>query len=111
VRFRDIDLVELTGLDDGPFQLLVPILVVDELDGLKRSKDKDTRSRAAHTLGVLDELFRDGLETARLRAADVEVQRATGVRRGEVTSRSSTTLRGMYGCRSTMTRSSIALRP
>jgi carbamoylphosphate synthase large subunit len=33
---------------------------------------------------VLDELFRDGRETARLRAANIEALRATGVRQGDV---------------------------
>jgi hypothetical protein len=84
VKFRDIDLAALTGLNDGSIQLLIPILVVDELDGLKRSKDKDTRWRAGHTLGVLDELFRGDYETAQLRPANVEIQRTTGVRQGEV---------------------------
>ena len=34
-------------------RLVVPIAVVDELDGLKRHQDKHVRWRAGHTLGVL----------------------------------------------------------
>lgn len=51
--------------------LLVPIVVVDELDGLKNKADKPfKRWRAAHTLAVLDNLFANGTGPATLRAAD-----------------------------------------
>ena len=41
--------------------MLVPIVIVDELDRLKESKDKDKRARwrAGYTLAVLDRLFAD----------------------------------------------------
>ncbi|MDX3191834.1 hypothetical protein PV458_25775 [Streptomyces sp. MN03-5084-2B] len=44
-----------------------------ELDRLKESKNKHVRWRAAHTLGVLDELFLDGSPSAKLRATRVEI--------------------------------------
>jgi hypothetical protein len=53
-----------------PLRIVVPILVVDELDGLKQSRDKDVRWRAGYTLAVLDRLLRDGVGPARLREAD-----------------------------------------
>ena len=40
--------------------MLVPIVIVDELDRLKESKDKWVRWRAGYTLAVLDRLFADG---------------------------------------------------
>jgi hypothetical protein len=44
----------LLGLPRMPVRVLMPIVVVDELDGLKKSKDKDIRWRVAYTLAVLD---------------------------------------------------------
>jgi hypothetical protein len=40
-----------------PVHVLMPIVVVDELDGLKKSKGKDTRWRVACTLAVLDRVL------------------------------------------------------
>ena len=37
----------------SPVTVLVPIVIVDELDGLKHSKDKHVRWRAGYTLAVL----------------------------------------------------------
>jgi PIN domain len=60
---------KLTEVDFGPLidvwqsevTVLVPIVIVDELDRLKASKDKDKRVRwrAGYTLAVLDRLFAD----------------------------------------------------
>ena len=47
--------------------VLVPMVVVDELDRLKESKDRQTRWRARYALAVLDRLFADGPGRARLR--------------------------------------------
>jgi hypothetical protein len=43
------------------------MVVVDELDRLKESKDRQTRWRARYALAVLDRLFADGPGRARLR--------------------------------------------
>lgn len=42
---------------EHPIRLLVPILVLDELEGLKQSSKARTRWRAAHTLGKFDEVL------------------------------------------------------
>lgn len=83
-KFEDVDLAKVLGFYDGPIHLLIPLVVVDELDGLKQSKDRHIRWRAGHTLAVLDRLFHDGPDVARFRDPDVEEQRRTGNRRGEV---------------------------
>jgi PIN domain-containing protein len=83
-KFEVLDLATVVEFYDGPIHLLFPMIVLDELDGLKRTKDQRVKYRAGHTLAVLDRLFKDGKEVARLRDADPEVQRQTGVRRGEV---------------------------
>jgi hypothetical protein len=42
---------------EHPVRLMVPILVLDELEGLKQSSKARTRWRAAHTLGKFDEVL------------------------------------------------------
>jgi predicted ribonuclease YlaK len=64
--------------------VLVPIVIVDELDRLKESKDKSVRWRAGYTLAVLDRVFADGIARARLRPGDV-VLGPDGLTRSEVT--------------------------
>ncbi len=53
-----------------PIHLLVPILVVDELDGLKQSGNKDVRWRAGYTLAVLDDRLKDPTHPGKLRTED-----------------------------------------
>jgi hypothetical protein len=53
-----------------PLHFLIPILVVDELDGLKQSGNKDVRWRAGYTLAVLDNRLKDPTRTGTLRAGD-----------------------------------------
>lgn len=84
-KLEDADFAELLGVTEHPVHLLVPMVVVDELDQLKQSKAPPVRGRARYTLAVLDRLFQKSTEHAVLRKADAEVQRTTGVRRGEVT--------------------------
>lgn len=65
-KLRDIPFADLLELRDQPVRLMVPILVLDELDSLKQHNNKHIRWRAGHTLGVLDELLsRDGTGTLR----------------------------------------------
>lgn len=58
-KFDDVDYPELLGTpaQDG-VHLLLPIVVVDELDRLKESKQR-ARWRSGYTLGVLDNLLDD----------------------------------------------------
>jgi hypothetical protein len=56
-KLEDIDAGALFSDPHTDFVLLVPMVVVDELDRLKESKDKHTRWRAGYTLAVLDRLF------------------------------------------------------
>jgi predicted ribonuclease YlaK len=70
---------------EDPVHLLVPIIVVDELDGLKKSKDRHQRWRAGYTLAVLDRLFASSAEPAQLTPEDFSVLGSGGLPRGEVT--------------------------
>lgn len=84
---EEVDFAALLGVVAGKsFHLLVPIIVVDELDGLKQSKDRHIRWRAGYTLAVFDRLFsRFTDRPAQLRARDASVQATSGIRQGEVT--------------------------
>lgn len=56
-KLEKVDFQSVLGLPGMPVHVLVPIAVVDELDGLKKSKDRDTRWRAGYTLAVLDRVL------------------------------------------------------
>ena len=81
------DTVIADDLDERetPLHLMVPIVVVDELDGLKQSKDRHVRWRAGHTLGVLDAALRSGSGRGELRPADWTGVDAGAIPRGRVT--------------------------
>jgi hypothetical protein len=69
-KLEEADFRPMLDISDVPVHVLVPIVVVDELDGLKKSKAKDTRWRAAYTLAVLDRVFSNSAERAMIRRAD-----------------------------------------
>ncbi|WP_316779718.1 PIN domain-containing protein [Streptomyces sasae] len=55
-KLADVDLHKVLGLPSGEhIRLLFPIVVVDELDGLKEAGKPRARWRASHTLGLLDQ--------------------------------------------------------
>lgn len=86
-KIEDTDLTPLLGIREEAVRLVVPIVVVDELDQLKRSGDKTVRWRAAYTLAVLDRLLPHPTQPAQLRAEDFSAidQQTGGIPRGEVT--------------------------
>lgn len=53
-KLDDLDLAPLIGARGDDIHVLVPIVVVDELDGLKQSGNNAIRQRARQTLAVLD---------------------------------------------------------
>jgi hypothetical protein len=84
-KLEVLDFAALAGAPEEPVHLLLPIVVVDELDGLKnRGADGRTKWRAGYTLAVLDRIFTDGKGPATLRAAD-SAMRSDGITRGAVT--------------------------
>jgi rRNA-processing protein FCF1 len=56
-KLEQADFQSLLGRPGMPVHVLMPVVVVDELDGLKKSKDRDARWRAAYTLAVLDRVL------------------------------------------------------
>ncbi|MGW3148877.1 PIN domain-containing protein [Streptomyces sp. NPDC001177] len=108
-KLADVDPHKVLGLPSGEhIRLLFPIVVVDELDGLKEASKQRARWRASHTLGLLEETLAGStfgiLHRADLVSRDGEV-------RGEVNWRSSWTRPGMCACPSLMTKSLIGPWP
>lgn len=81
-KFEELDLPPVVGFN-GAIHLIFPMVVLDELDGLKRTKDPHVRWRASHTLAVLDRLFEDGADVVRIHEAKENLIKL-GIRRGEV---------------------------
>ena len=85
-KMEQLDLSEPLGLRGQAVHLLVPIVVVDELDELKESKDPHVRWRARHTLHVLDEVLPDPKWGGVLRSGEFSpVIGNVGIPSGEVT--------------------------
>jgi hypothetical protein len=82
-KLEDVDFRPLLNIWEDPVHLLVPIVIVDELDGLKKSR-KD-RWRPGYTLAVLDRVFAGSTGPARLTPEDFSVLGSGGIPRGEVT--------------------------
>jgi hypothetical protein len=83
-KLEDADFGPLINVWQSEVTVLVPMVIVDELDRLKEAKDKWVRWRAGYTLAVLDRLFTEGTGRARLRPGDV-VPGPDGLTRSEVT--------------------------
>jgi rRNA-processing protein FCF1 len=84
-KLEEVDFRPLLQVWEDPVHLLVPIVVVDELDSLKKSKDTHERWRASYTLAVLDRVFANSTEAAQLTPEDFSVLGSGGIPRGEVT--------------------------
>lgn len=84
-KLEELDFAPMIPVREEPIHVLVPIAVVDELDGLKQSKDRTVRWRAGYTLAVLDRVFERPTEPTRLRESDFSALDSGGIPRGEVT--------------------------
>ena len=84
-KLDELDVASLLEARDQAVHLLVPIVVVDELDSLKKSKEGPVRTRARKTLAVLDRLFETTTAPTQLRAPDSSALASGGTPRGEVT--------------------------
>ena len=82
-KLEHLDIAEgLTTFPDKRLHLLVPIVVIDELDGIKNKGDEPKRWRARYTLAVIERIFapsqprrgvlRDGIRDVR-GAVDMEI--------------------------------------
>lgn len=84
-KLEDLDLAPIIDCRDEPLHLLVPMVVVDELDGLKRSNRKEIRWRAPYTLAFLSEHLRGTDLIGELRPADTSALATGGIPRGPIT--------------------------
>jgi hypothetical protein len=56
-KLEEADFGALIDVWQSPIHILVPMVIIDELDRLKESKDRDVRWRAGYTLAVIDRVF------------------------------------------------------
>ncbi|MGW2116025.1 PIN domain-containing protein [Streptomyces zhihengii] len=84
-KLEEWDLRDMCGARDESLHLMLPMAVVDELDNLKQSKDKQTRWRAGYSLAVLERLLAKGVRAPVLMEADASALASGGVPRGRVT--------------------------
>ena len=83
-KLEELDLAPIVGVRGEPIHVLVPIVVIDELDGLKQHGDRKVRWRAGYTLAVLDRVLPRPTAVARLRDGDFSALSSGGIPRGEV---------------------------
>ena len=82
-----LDVLDFGGIlvsRDEPVHLLVPMVIVDELDSWKRSNKPKVRWRAQYTLAVLDRVLSGSSTSARLQDEDFSALDTAGIPRGEV---------------------------
>lgn len=84
-KLEEMDLAPLIGVREEAIHILVPIVVVDELDSLKRSKERLVRWRAGYSLGVLDRVLAQPTQAGRLREEDFSALNSGGIPRGQIT--------------------------
>ena len=83
-KLEELDLAPIVGARGEPIRLLVPIVVIDELDGLKQHGHNKVRWRAGYTLAVLDRVLPQPTAVARLRDGDFSALSSGGIPRGEI---------------------------
>ena len=84
-KFEEMDFARMIGVCEEPIHILVPIVIVDELDGLKHNGRDKARWRAGYTLAILDRVLQNPTAQARLRDQDFSTPRSGGIPRGEIT--------------------------
>jgi hypothetical protein len=84
-KLQDADFRPVLQIWHDPVHVLVPIAVVDELDNLKKSKNKHITWRASHTLAVLDRVVGTPPGPGLLRLEDFSMLGTGGLPSGEVT--------------------------
>ncbi|MEV0269209.1 PIN domain-containing protein [Hamadaea sp. NPDC050747] len=84
-KIEELDLQQILHGTLEPIRLLIPMVVIDELDRLKEKNDVHIRWRAGYTLAVLDRIVADPRRPARLFAAGFSGEGDNRIPRGEVT--------------------------
>jgi hypothetical protein len=64
-KLEDLDLAALIGVHDRPIRVLLPMVVLDELDGVKARKDH-AGWRALYSLALIDKILDDATTMSRI---------------------------------------------
>lgn len=78
------DVQQLCQVRAEPVHLLVPMVVIDELDGLKQTREPHRRYRAAYTLAVLEKHLPAGTGSAVIQEEDYSALDSGGIPRGKL---------------------------
>jgi hypothetical protein len=84
-KMEDWDIAPVLPVTEEPVRIVVPMVVVDELDRLKEHSKPHTRWRAGHSLGVLDRIVGAARSPGMLKPEDRSPLAHGGIPRGEVT--------------------------
>lgn len=87
-KLEEVDFAPLLEVREDPIHILLPIVVLDELDGLKdRGPTPHAKWRAGYTLAVIDRIFKSSTGPATLKPEDFSAlaPRTGGIPRGEIT--------------------------
>ncbi len=83
-KLETVDFGSLLKLWEEHVTVLMPLVIVDELDGLKQHSKPHVRWRAGYTLAVIDRLFKGTRGPALLRERDDSPLKSGGIPRGRV---------------------------
>lgn len=83
-KLEQVDFAPLLKLWEESVNVLIPLVVVDELDGLKQASKQPARWRAGYTLAVIDRLFKGTTGPAVLRERNDSPIKSGGIPRGQV---------------------------
>ena len=83
-KLEDADLADVAKVQGTTVHVLVPMVIIDELDGLKRQSKQPARWRAGYTVAVLDRVFRN-TTAGMLHAEDITKPTADGLGQGRIT--------------------------
>jgi hypothetical protein len=83
-KLEDVDFASLLSLREEYVYVLIPMVIVDELDGLKQHNKQHVRWRAGYTLAVLDRLFQATSGPATLRQENFAALHTGGIPRGRI---------------------------
>jgi predicted ribonuclease YlaK len=79
-----MDVAKLIDVRGDDIHILVPMVIVEELDGLKQRGDNHARWRAGRTLAVLERVLPQPAAPGQLRVANSSQPESDGIPRGEV---------------------------
>ncbi|WP_405144386.1 PIN domain-containing protein [Sphaerisporangium sp. NBC_01403] len=83
-RLDEADLAADLGIGEEPLHIVIPMVVIDELDRLKDRGNGDAKVNARKTLKVLDQVLSDPGDIGRIREAGPSVL-DPGIKRGVIT--------------------------